>query len=137
MTKIIIFCSHGRQYQHKLFSKSSALALLWMVNKSKEWICLTQHIRWPCKICLHCYNFANESSTLLIKTCIFCCKSVSMCAYISIYISINKCAIYSGNLAVQKLKQMGNRKHSIPNTFVYFHYFFLESCYEKLTLDSI
>lgn len=80
------FTCHERQYQHKLFSKSSALALLWMVNKSKKRICLTQHIRWPRKTCLHCYNFANELSTLLIKNCIFCCKYLSPCMHIYLYI---------------------------------------------------
>lgn len=103
--KSIFFYFSWETVSMQAFSKSSALELLWMVNKNKKWICLIQHIRWPCKTCLHCYNFANELSTLLIKNCIFCCKSVSVCTYISIYISINKCVIYSGNLAVQKFKE--------------------------------
>lgn len=37
--KNTFFTSHGRQYQYK----SSALALLWMVNKTKKWICLAEH----------------------------------------------------------------------------------------------
>lgn len=84
--RIFFLTSPGRQYQHKCFSKSSALALLWIVNKSKKWICLTQHVRWPCKTCLRCYKFANQLSTLLIKNCIFCWKSLSLCVQIYLYI---------------------------------------------------